>query len=724
MLSRVAENLYWLARYIERAENTARLVNVNANLVLDLPKGMSPGWQPLVDITGGEECLRQSYKDSTSERRGAVLIADTGNPGSILSSLLSARENARTVRDVMPREVWEQVNDLYLYAKGNLARLSQARPLRLPARIIARCPADHRHARRHHEPTTRLRLPAHRPQPGARRHDHPHHRRALGQPAAGPEPELTPFENIQWMSVLKSLSAYQMYRRHMQVRVRRPQVLKFLLREALVPALEALAAVLEHRRIVGEEQLEVVGPGRAVELAVVVRVVAADLRAGRVDAAAAVRLEEAAAVVDQQEPAVLVLVYLGIMVGQLPQQRIEVLDRARGVDLLGQVGAAGGVGAESALVLGGDLHLADGLDGDDGGHGGSTGLVEGGVRVRETRIIPSPRRLDEPAWDGKCITLLGMSGVGKTVLAHRLREPPLVPLLRRLPHRHALPGRADPGQHQAPGHAGAVPARAAALRLDLHPQQHHGRQPEPVSSFLGKLGNPERAGLGLAEFKHRQALHREAEIAAMRDVPEFIRKAREIYGYRHFVNDAGGSVCELDDPEVLRVLAEHTLILYIKATGHDERELIQRAEEDPKPLYYRAAFLDEQLDAYLKERGLRRGQIEPDDFVRWMFPRLFRSRIPRYEAIAAEHGYTVTTEELAAVRDEAGFLSLIEAVAAAEVTDTPRPDVRHRNRPPCRWSPAASCRPSSACAARARRWCRPTSPCTRTSASCTSACST
>jgi hypothetical protein len=186
---------------------------------------------------------------------------------------------------------------------------------------------------------------------------------------------------------------------------------------------------------------------------------------------------------------------------------------------------------------------------------------------------------------------------------------------------------------------------------------------QPVSSFLGKLGNPELGGLGLSEFKRRQALHHEAEIAAMRDVPEFIRKAHEIYGYEHFVNDAGGSVCELDNDEVIRVLDDHTLILYLKATHEDEEELIRRAESDPKPLYYREAFLDEQLAEYKRERGVDYvAMIDPDDFVCWMFPRLFYSRIPRYEAIANEYGYTVTTKELAQVQNEADFMELIETV--------------------------------------------------------------
>ena len=186
---------------------------------------------------------------------------------------------------------------------------------------------------------------------------------------------------------------------------------------------------------------------------------------------------------------------------------------------------------------------------------------------------------------------------------------------------------------------------------------------KPVLGFLGKLGNPARGGLDLGEFKRRQVMYRYAEVAAMKDVPEFIRKSHEIYGYRHFVNDAAGSLCELDDPEVLRVLAQHTLILYIEATAGNERDLRRRAKEDPKPLLYREKFLDDQLAIYLREKRLRRvTQIEPDDFVRWIFPRLFASRIPRYEAIAREHGYTIRSDALAGVATEREFLRRVERV--------------------------------------------------------------
>ena len=270
-------------------------------------------------------------------------------------------------------------------------------------------------------------------------------------------------------------------------------------------------------------------------------------------------------------------------------------------------------------------------------------------------------------WKHKSITLLGMSGVGKTHLSRLLRRAHWFHFSGdyRIGTRYLDEAMLDNIKQQAM----TVPFLRELLRADSIFIRNNLSVDNlnPVSSFLGKLGNPERGGLLLTEFKRRQDLHRIGEVHAMRDVPEFIRKAHAIYGYDHFVNDAGGSLCELDEPEVLRVLDEHTLILYIKATEHDEHELIQRAERDPKPLYYREAFLDEQLAIYEAERHIEYvAQIDPDDFVRWMFPRLFYARIPRYEGIARQYGYTITTEELATVDDEAGFLDLIECALARQ----------------------------------------------------------
>jgi hypothetical protein len=188
-----------------------------------------------------------------------------------------------------------------------------------------------------------------------------------------------------------------------------------------------------------------------------------------------------------------------------------------------------------------------------------------------------------------------------------------------------------------------------------------------VSSFLGKLGNASQGGLSLGEFKRRQKLHHLAEIAAMMDVPDFIHKAEDIYGYKNFINDAGGSVCELDSPETLATLAEHTVIIYIKIPPTLEQTIIERAKTDPKPLYYREAFLDEKLDEFLALKGYASTDImPPDEFVTWVFPELFKSRLPRYEAIAQEYGYTVDANDAAAVQNEADFIQLVADALAKQ----------------------------------------------------------
>jgi hypothetical protein len=270
------------------------------------------------------------------------------------------------------------------------------------------------------------------------------------------------------------------------------------------------------------------------------------------------------------------------------------------------------------------------------------------------------------AWERRNITLLGMSGVGKTYISGLLRRHDWFHFSGdyRIGTRYLDEPILDLIKQQAM----TVPFLKELLRNDWIDVRNNIKIEDlgPVLSFVGKLGDPDHAGLSLPEFSQRQALYREAEIAAMRDVPEFIRKAREIYGYAHFVNDVGGSLCELEDDSVIELLAEHTLILYIQVTTREEEDtLIRRAQSDPKPLYYRPAFLAEHLPVYMAEKGVEFvAQIVPDDFTRWVFPRLFHSRVPRYEAIAGPHGYTVTSQEVARVRNEADFLDLVEAAIA------------------------------------------------------------
>ncbi len=266
-------------------------------------------------------------------------------------------------------------------------------------------------------------------------------------------------------------------------------------------------------------------------------------------------------------------------------------------------------------------------------------------------------------WDAKSITLLGMSGVGKTYLSSRLRQAHWFHY--SADYRIGTRYLSEPILDNIKRQAMQIPFLRDLFRSDSIYLSNNITVDNltAVLTFLGKLGDPARGGLALAEFKHRQQLYRDAEVAAMLDVPEFITKARNIYGYRDFINDSAGSLCELDDPQVLQVLAEHTLILYIEATAENGRELLRRAEADPKPLYYRSEFLETELARFMTLRGLTKcEEINPDDFVLWMFPRLFQARVPRYEAIARQFGYTIRADALAQVQTEAEFLTCVEAV--------------------------------------------------------------
>lgn len=271
------------------------------------------------------------------------------------------------------------------------------------------------------------------------------------------------------------------------------------------------------------------------------------------------------------------------------------------------------------------------------------------------------------AWEHKKVTLLGMSGVGKTYLSTMLRDSEWFHFSGdyRIGTRYLDEHILDMIKQQAM----QVPFLRDLLRKDWIYIRNNIKVHDlgPVLSFVGKLGNPELGGVELDDFVKRQALYREAEIATMHDVPHFIEKAQEIYGYRHFVNDVGGSLCELDDDSVMETLIQNTLILYIKVTNQEEENtLISRAQSAPKPLYYRPEFLEEQLAIYLAESNLHyAAEMDPDAFTRWVFPRLFHSRIPRYEAIA-KNGYTVTSEEVSQVRDENDFLQLLETAIARD----------------------------------------------------------
>ena len=260
----------------------------------------------------------------------------------------------------------------------------------------------------------------------------------------------------------------------------------------------------------------------------------------------------------------------------------------------------------------------------------------------------------------KAVTLLGMSGVGKTRLADKLDKKKWFHYSGD--YRIGTKYLEEPILDNIKAKAMKVDFLADLLRSDsiYICSNITVDNLEPVSTFLGKIGNPELDGLPLEEFKRRQNLHRDAENRAMFDVPSFIAKARDIYGYPHFINDAGGSLCELDDPRVFEVLAEHTAIIYIHADKEHEETLSRRAIQSPKPLYFNEAFLDKRLSEYMSSKQLSRVEdIVPDEFGSWVFPKLLEHRKPLYAHYAEKYGYTIEMNQLEDVHNEQDFLELV-----------------------------------------------------------------
>ena len=262
MLSRVAENIYWLARYIERAEGTARLLSVNSNLLLDLPRATQLGWTEIIAITGNADLFDELYSSHDESSVLSLICGDQRYPGSIIRSLAAARENLRTTRDVIPREIWEEINQLYLSVRDQVE--SGITPRKRDAfltRVIRSCQTVNgliEGTLSYTQARTFLML-------GRQLERADMITRIIDVRSGNLLPrspgELTPFENIQWMSVLKSLSGYQMYRQHVRLRIRGPDVLSFLLQDRQFPravgtCLERFANALltlpRHDRVLNE----------------------------------------------------------------------------------------------------------------------------------------------------------------------------------------------------------------------------------------------------------------------------------------------------------------------------------------------------------------------------------------------------------------------------------------------------------------------------------------
>ncbi|MFS4437557.1 ATPase [Paracoccaceae bacterium GXU_MW_L88] len=190
---------------------------------------------------------------------------------------------------------------------------------------------------------------------------------------------------------------------------------------------------------------------------------------------------------------------------------------------------------------------------------------------------------------------------------------------------------------------------------------------DPLSTYLGKPGDPAKGGVPFEDYIIRQRQHLEAERAAMADIPYFIDRAEDIYDYPHFVVDCSGSVCEAIDPfdpkdPIMSKLAEHVLPVWLAHDDSHEEELARRFDKAPKPMYYREKFLRECWDDYLADTGQAPDKVDPDAFIRAGYKRLLHSRTPRYRAMAENWGVTLTPDLTANIRTADDFNAAIAAV--------------------------------------------------------------
>ncbi|HQT30808.1 MAG TPA: alpha-E domain-containing protein [Thiobacillus sp.] len=239
MLARVAENLYWMARYLERAEDTARLINATTMLLMDMPRGASFGWDDLLRVVGLDKAFHQYHDEASETAVMSFLIQDERNPSSIFACVRLARENTRTFREVLPRESWEWVNELYLYTSTHLtSALDRRKRFDVLNEIIRRRQAvvgllAGTMSRDEGFQFMRLGRNLERADMTTRVLDVSH---AINVPYQSSEAALQlNLPDLIWMSVLHALSAHQMYRRHVSVHARGHKVLAFLLNDPLFP---------------------------------------------------------------------------------------------------------------------------------------------------------------------------------------------------------------------------------------------------------------------------------------------------------------------------------------------------------------------------------------------------------------------------------------------------------------------------------------------------------
>jgi len=233
LLSRVAESVYWMSRYIERAENVARFIDVNHSLMLDLPRGYDQ-WQPIIDTTGDRTLFLERYGTASQENVVHFLAFDPEYPNSIYACVLAARENARSVRETISSEMWEQVNSLYLFITGESRKpVMEALPdfcrqVRMGCHLFQGLTHN---TMSHNEAWHFIAL-------GRRLERADKTTRILDVKYFILLPTVadvgTPYDDIQWSAVLKSVSGFEMYRKKYG-RIAPERIVEFLVLDGEFP---------------------------------------------------------------------------------------------------------------------------------------------------------------------------------------------------------------------------------------------------------------------------------------------------------------------------------------------------------------------------------------------------------------------------------------------------------------------------------------------------------
>ena len=265
----------------------------------------------------------------------------------------------------------------------------------------------------------------------------------------------------------------------------------------------------------------------------------------------------------------------------------------------------------------------------------------------------------------KRVSLLGMSGLGKTKLSNMLQSTFSwfhYSVDYRIGTRYLDEHIVDNFKQEAMKN---VFLRDLLLSDSIYISSNlNFNNLSPLSTYLGKPGSEDLGGIDFNLYKKRQKQHREAEILSVMDTNKFIEKSNNIYAYQNFVCDTSGSICEVVNPEdpndpLLTHLSKNTLIILIKGDKKHKDQLMKRYKANPKPIYYNENFLNEKWSNFKNINNVDNKNVDPEKFILYCFEDLLDHRIPIYDSIAKNWGITINADDISKVKNEKDFINLV-----------------------------------------------------------------